>query len=410
MKKREYVDKAKQSILNKVKFHAPIVFDGRVDKNVLIENGINPSLPIFKFDKMLTKPLIEAFVLAQREERFNLVLPCSSVEKIKQNNLKKLKNLMIYSAQNVSVRFLEMINKLNINYQSSSNYNLVFKDKFFKVNGEILNPQYKEFCLWQKACLDGITLDYREFVLNGSNFFCQFQNKTQQKKVVEVELNVPLAKGYYYFKRQQNSIRVENLLTKEVLFLNFVARNASFSFSDVDGLENSVFSCVNARLKLCLSANEKKFVFFNISSAKFSLKNFKEIKEFEQIALQKSCEIFDVRVKTKNPKFDQFFNINLPKKIWINWLNGQIDEELEQKYVNLKRLFVVGKDKISFVPFKQIGLRELGIFNGEYYKKIYIVRGDEKFLKVGKTAFYNINGVSEHSLKSREPICLSFGF
>lgn len=72
-------------------------------------------------------------------------------------------------------------------------------------------------------------------------------------------------------------------------------------------------------------------------------------------------------------------------------------------------MFVIGDKNFSFVHFKEIGLKEIGIFNGEYYKKILIVDGNEKFLKVGKTFFYNINGVSNLSLCSHEPICLSFG-
>ena len=104
-----------------------------------------------------------------------------------------------------------------------------------------------------------------------------------------------------------------------------------------------------------------------------------------------------------------FFNQTLPKRIWINWLNCEANEKLEEKYITLKRLFIKGSEKFSFVPFKEIGLKEIGVFNGEYYKKIMIVNGFERFMKVGKTYFYNINDVTNHSLRSKEPISLSFG-
>ena len=133
------------------------------------------------------------------------------------------------------------------------------------------------------------------------------------------------------------------------------------------------------------------------------------IKKFEEISKIETCQIFNVQVKTKNPKFDQFFNQTLPKKIWINWLNGTVDSELENKYVNLKKLFIRGKDNISFVNFKEIGLKEIGVFNGQYYKKIVVVAGFEQFLKVGNTKFFNVNGITNHSLKSKEPVCLCFG-
>ena len=371
--------------------------------------GIDVNLPIFKFDKPLTRELLCAFKEAGKEEKFNLVLPCSALGKMGLSALKGIENLTIYSPQNVSVKLLEMINKLNINYASSSNYNLVFKDKFFKVNETILNPKYKEFSLEQVVCFDGIKIFYREFVLNGSNFFVRIENCREVLSSAEIELNLPLLKGYYYFKKQGNSVSIENLISKEKFYLNFIAKNVKFGFSCVDGLENSTFSCVNVKVRVPLKAKEKKMLFFNFGNGKICLKSEKEVEIFERFAKRKTCEIFNVKVKTKNPKFDLFFNSSLPKKIWINWLNLSYDEELERKYLTLKRLFVKGKEKLDFVPFRQIGLREIGIFNGEYYKKIFIVQGNEQFLKIGQTSFFNVNGLTMNSLKKSEPISLSFG-
>ncbi len=409
MKKKDYIEKAKNTILNRVRFHAPVVYDGRVDKRVLFENGVDVDKPIFKFDKALNKHLLKAFELAQQEEEFNLLLSLSSLGKMKESMIKPLKNCTLYSSQASSARFLEMINKLNINYQSASNYNLVFKDKFFKFNGQILNPKFDDFELKQTLVFDDILCEYHEFVLNGNNHYVNLSNNLNVPKKVELELNIPLAKGYYYFKRQDRHILIENLLTKEKLFLNFVCKNAKFSFSNVDGLENSVFCCINIKVTINLQPNKTEFVFFNLGNSKIALKYRRQIETFFDLSKQQCCEIFNVRVKTKEAKFDQFFNLNLPKKIWMNWLNGEVDAEKEEKYLALKRLFIKGKEQLSFVPFEKIGLKELGIFNGEYYKKILIVKGDYKFLRVGETYFHNINGLTKHSLQSKEPISLSFG-
>lgn len=409
MKKQEYIEKAKNAILNRIRFHAPIVFDDKVDKTVLFVNGVNIEYPIFKFDKVLNKRLVRAFELAKKEEKFNLLLSSSSLGTLKEKQIKKLSDTVVYNQQYCPVKFVEMINKLNINYQSSSNYNLVFKDKYFKINDQILNPKFEDFSLKQSFVVDDIFVVYEEFVLNGSNFFVKLQNKANESKKVAIELNIPLKKGYYYFKKLNKTILVENLMSKEKLYLNFLCRNAKFSFSNVDGLENSVFCCINVKLNMILNPKEEKIVFFNLGDNKFELKSDKEINKLKDIAKIKACEIFNVRVKTKNPKFDLLFNQNLPKRIWINWLNCEVDEKLEEKYLTLKRLFIKGQEKVSFVPFKEIGLKELGIFNGDYYKKILIVNGFERYLKVGKTCFYNINDVTNHSLRSKEPISLSFG-
>ena len=409
MKKNEYIQKAKNAILNRVKFHAPVVYDDKIDKTILFVNGIDINKPIFKFNKALNGKLLKAFSLAQQEEEFNLLLSTSSVENIKPAKLKNIKNLVIYSQQNSPVNFVEMINKLNINYQSSSNYNFVYKDKFFKINNQILNPSYKEFILRQNLVCDEVWVEYNEFVLNGNNFFVKFTNKSNKEKKLSLELNIPLKKGYYYFKRQSRCVSIENLLTKEKLFLNYFGKNCRFSFSNVDGLENSVFCCVNVKMNLTIESKQQKFVFFNLGDSEFALKNLVQINEFKDLSIKKCCEIFNVRVKTKEAKFDNFFNSVLPRKIWINWLNGEIDSALEEKYLSLKNLFVRGCDNFSFVPFKEIGVKEIGIFNGEYYKKIIIISSDQRFLRVGETFFYNINGISNRSLKNEEPIALSFG-
>ncbi len=408
MRKKEYIQRAKNAILNRIRFHAPVLYDDNIDRRVLFENGVKADLPVFKFDKVLNKRLIKSFELAQKEENFNLLLSSSCIENVKQKHLKPLQNLVVYS-QFSPLSFVEMINKLNINYQSSSNYNVVYKDKFFKVNDEVLNPKYDNFALKSKKKIDGVEINYSEFVLNGNNYFAEFENKTDENKKLEIELNLPLKKGYYYFKKNNRFILIENLLTKEKFYFNFICKNAKFTFSNVNGLENSVFCCVNVKVSLSLSKDEEKFVFFNFGSSKFLFKDWEHLKLYQELSTIKCQEIFNLQVLTKNPKFDQYFNFKLPQKIWINWLNGQPEGCLEEKYVALKRLFIRGKDKISFVNFKEIGVRELGIFNGRYYKKIVIVQSDNKFLRVGETAFYNINGVTEHSLKSREPICLSFG-
>lgn len=408
MKKNEYIEKAKNSILNRVRFHAPIAFDADVDRRLLFENNIDANLPIFKFDKKLDKNLLRAFLLAKREEKFNLLLSTSSVEKLSNKALKDL-DAVIFSPINSSARYIEMINKLNINYASSSNYNLKFKDKFVKINGQTLNPKFDEFELVENLGFGKVLVDYHEFVLNGTNIFLTLKNYGKNTEKIEFEINLPLKKGYYYFKNKTNTIFIENLLNKEKFCFNFLCKNAKFSFSNVDGLENSVFCCINAKVNFVIKAGEEKILFFNFSDAKLALKNKREIEEFKKQAYKKTCEVFDVKVKTNNQDFDQYFNNVLPRRIWVEWLNLDRNIDLENKYLNYRRMFVRGDEKKSLVNFKEIGLKEIGIFNGEYYKKIYVVLSHEKFLKVGKTHYFNFDNITNFSLKNRDPISISFG-
>ena len=400
MKNKNYIEKAKQLILNRVRFHAPVVYDDNIDFDILARFGVDVNLPVFKFDKTLSKNLAKAFSLAKKEENFNLLVSDKSANKFCP------KDALLYS-QTSSLEFLKAINKLNINYSSSTNFNPVFQDKFFKVDGQILNPQFDDFKLKKVAAFEKIYIDYTEFVLNGSNFYLKVKNMGKNLQKVDIELNIPLIKGYYFFKRFNRSVLIENLLTKQKLFLNFICPNAKFSFSCVDGLENSVFSCINVRASL--NVEEESFVFFNFGTQKFNLKNERMVVAFKNLAEKKVCEIFNVQVKTKNAKFDYFFNKTLPQKIWINWLNGENDKTLEEKYISLKRIFVRGEKDFDLVNFKEIGLKELGIFNGEYYKKILFLSGKDKFLRVGRTFFYNIHRLNFSAIKSNEPLSVCFG-
>ena len=55
MTKKEYIERVKNCILNRIRFHAPVTYDTDIDRRVLFENGINANYPIFKFDKVLDK-------------------------------------------------------------------------------------------------------------------------------------------------------------------------------------------------------------------------------------------------------------------------------------------------------------------------------------------------------------------
>ena len=231
---------------------------------------------------------------------------------------------------------------------------------------------------------------------------------SQKDEKVCLTLNFPLQKGYYLFKKHRGYFLIENLQNGEKLFFNYVCPMANISHSMIDGLDNSCYATILLKLNFVLKAGAERVLYFNLSSKKSPLKNKGQFDKLFETAITKNREIFDLRVKTKNQKFDQYFNNTLPKKIWLNWLDFNNDEVLIEKYTTYRALFIKGKEKISFVPFKEIGLKELGIFNGEYYKKILISFGAEKFLQVGKTKFFNINNVTRFSLKKKDNISLSF--
>ncbi len=408
MNKKEYIKKAKQEIINRVKFHAPIVYDDVVDRKILMDNGIDFNLPIFHFDKALNKNLLKAIEMAQNECDFNVVFSQNSLGKIKENKLKKLKNFFVTTKYSSS-RLIENIKKLNINYCSYSNFNLKFQDKFFRVNNKILNPCFDNFFLTCKNNFDDVFVEYKEFVLNGNNVFVKFINTAKTAKKIECEFNFPLKNGYYLFKRLEKCIFIENIITKEKMYFSFNCGAAKFDFSAVNGLENSKYCCINIKYSLNLKGKQMAYSFFNFGNEKFLPKNLNSVSKFCDLSQKMCFSEFDIMVKTKNFEFDDFLNKTMPMRTWLGWLNFERNFSLEEKYKTYRKLFLKGKDKIVFTNFAQLGVREIFIFNGMDYKKISIVLSNEKFLKIGKTCFWGTNSLSTKSLKTVEPIVFSLG-
>ena len=73
MNRKENIENVARIIVNRVRYHAPILFDGDVNFEILEDFGIDTSKPIFKFENELSKPLMKAFSLAKQKVNFNFV-------------------------------------------------------------------------------------------------------------------------------------------------------------------------------------------------------------------------------------------------------------------------------------------------------------------------------------------------
>ena len=410
MKNKEYIKNLTQTIVNRVELHAPILYDSKVKFDTLKSIGINTNLPIFKFEKKLTKNHIKAFLLAQKYVDYNLILFEEMLTKKDIKSLSKIKNLFIVNQNFISLSAIETINKLNINYYSKINFKESLNENYFSIYNEVINLSYKNLFLSKKEEKNGIFFDLSMFLLNGQNYFLKLNNKFNFEKEVNFEINIPLKKGYYFFKKLSNCIVIENITTKEKLYFNFSTSYQNITFSHIDGLENSTFACVNLKVKTKLKPKEHRAYFFNFGDTKFILKNQKIMEKFFLLSNQKLNEIFNLKIKTNRAEFDYNFNYEMPRKIIINWLNFSNDEKLEYKYFNLKNSILEEKNNQYYLNKNyNLNLKEVGIFNGEIFKKILIFQGDEKLIQIGHTKFFNINSFNKNTIKKNESISLCFG-
>lgn len=407
MKKKEYIEKMANLIINRVRFHAPIVYDKEVDFEILEVIGIDTSLPIFKYDKSINAVMLDAFKRAQAEVNFNII--ATNEPSVSEKKLKALKNFIHIREEELGYSLLASINALNINYKSNSEFDKEIEENYIKVNDEIVNLNYKNYYLHKKAISDGVVYEIREFLLNGRNFILNFSNGSNEKRIASFEINIVLPRGYYRFKRETNAIKIENLCSHDTAYFNFVSKNAKFSFSTISGVESSTHACLNMKMNISLNAKEQKRFYFNFGENKYCFTSPKDAERFFEISQEKMSEIFDIKVLTRNKQFDEEFNVYMPQKIWLSWLNLTVDEENEKNYLKTKNTIINKTENGLKINENFKGLKQVQIYLNSGYKRVFIVPGNERYILSGKTKYFNFNLLTKEVFEKNNEIYLSFG-
>ncbi len=407
MKKKEYIDKMANLIVSRVRFHAPVVYDGEVDFDILDVIGIDSSLPIFKYEKAIDKVMLEVFKKAQREVNFNLITTAEPL--VKSQKLSVLKNFIYIKEEELGYSLLSSINALNINYKSGCEFEKAIEEDYIKINDKYINLCYRNYFLYKKESTNGVVYEIKEFLLNGKNFILNFSNLYNEKKTLTFEINVVLPRGYYRFKRENNAIKIESLTSKEVAYFNFLSKNAKFYFSTISGLESSTHACINMRINVMLNPKEQKRFYFNYGENKYCFSSASQAEEFFEISQKKMNEIFDTKVLTSDKQFDNKFNVYIPQKIWLSWLKMSNDEENEKEYLKIKDSILQKTGNGFKINENFKGLKQVGIYLNSGYKRVFIVPGNQRYILSGKTRFFNFNLISQELFQKNNEIYLSFG-
>ena len=405
MTRKEYIENLENLIINKVKYHSPKVY-GRVDYSLLDAVGIDGQYPIFIFNKPLDKLFYSAFYHAKKDVDFNLIL--TERPKISNRKIKKLPKTFLLFKEEMGSNLGYTLEQLNINYLAHSNYKYEFKEENLKINGKEIKFDYQPYYNYKKGLYNGIICDLKCFVLNGKNFIINCSNTTNEKKELDIEFHLPLPRGYYIFKRESNSIEIENLTSKVKAFFNFNFKNCKITFSTMNGIDSCTFASINFYCKLSLLGKETKKIYFNFGENKYCLFNPKDINYFYEISQRKMNEIFNVKVTTKDEKFDQLFNNILPKSIWESWRNFTVNEECENNYLKMrKELFNKEENGIQISKsFK--GLKEMRFFHDNKWKRVFIVHNKLSYLFADRVKYYNFTLLTKEIFDKNNEIYLSF--
>lgn len=399
MTKKKNIENLARIIANRVRYHAPVVYDGEVDFEVLEKFGVDLSLPIFKFENELSKPLIKAFSIAKKIVNFNLV----ATQKSKCN-------FALYLPTNsASLRLLQEINKLNINYKTNSLYIPHHEFDYIKVGGKELKLKYNNFCLEKYENFDGILVGERQFVASGEFTIIELCNSNKIDCEIEISFNKNLKNGYYYFKRNSYNLEIKNLFSQEYKYLNSNLSMKSIFFSCVDGVENSCDACIKFSEKIKLKACQKKYFYLHFGDIKISKLGLDEVEKIYEKATKKCYKNFDVRISTTDAKNDNYFNNILPRDIWISWLNGQKNKNLERQYIERKQEVVTRKNNKVYFDGNYENFKRIYIFDGDDFRQVRVENGaGENALVIGNTSFLNLKCFSLDKIKGKGQICLQF--
>ena len=407
MTKKEYIEKLKNLIVNRVKFHAPKLVDDRVDFDLLAVVGIDRQLPIFKFDKPLDKIFYHAFFEAKKEVPFNLILTEEPL--VGEKKVKGLANTFVMFEAEMGSSLLASIEKLNINYRSNTSFKSEIEEDYMKINDRKIELEYIPYYLHKKGSDNNIIFEIKEFLLNGKNFLLSFTNPYKSKKSVRFEINVTLPKGYYFFKNDGNAVEIESLTSGDKAYFNYNLKGAKFSFSCIGGLESSTHACINLSFQTELLPLEQKRFYFNYGENKYLFLSAKQAKDFFDLSQNKMDEIFDIKINSKNKKFDGIFNRYLPQKIWLSWLKNDIDEESENFYLKTKQSLLKKVDGGVQINEEIEGLKEVRFFRNSGWKRVFIVPSESRYLFADKTKYFNFTLLTNEIFAKNNEIYLSFG-
>lgn len=405
MTKSEYILSLENLIINRVKYHAPKL-EGEIDLALLDAIGIDGSYPIFLFNRKLDKLYYKAFLEAKKKVGFNLILTEKPI--VSKGKINKLDKTFIIFKDEIGSILSNTLENLNINYITHSNFENDLKGEYLSINGKHISFDYLPYFYSKKLMFNGVIADCKSYLLNGKNYQILFTNIHDKKEDIEFEFNLPLPRGYYCFKRLNNAIEIENLTNKSKAYFNYNFKGGDFSFSTMSGIESCTFACVNIRIKLSLLPKESKKIYFNFGESKYLLNTPQEMQYFFDLSQKKMNEIFDLRITTRDNKFDNDFNLYLPRKIWEKWQNFDIDEESENNYIKLKNKIIHSAENGVQISQTFKGLKEVKFYRNNGWKRVFIVHNNSCYMFADKVKYFNFTLLTKEIFDKNNEIYLSF--
>ena len=406
MNKKEYLERIENLIINKIKYNAPNVVTDEVDFSLLDAIGIDGTMPIFIYSRPLDKLFYKAFYNVKKRIDFNLIL--TKQPSLSDRKIKLLNHTYILLDNEIGDSLRQIIEALNINYIVHSDFKLKDNREFIKFNDSEVNFDYQPYYFSKKLIDKGVVFNITNFILNGKNYIINLTNTNKQVCKASFEVNLPLPRGYYLFKKDANFIEVTNLTNRQKAYFNYHFKDAKISFSNMNGLDYCTYACVNLKCEVTLLPLQNKKCYFNFGDNKYCLFSPKDMQTFFEISQDKMNEIFDIKVTSHDKSFDKLFNFSLPYKIWSKWQNFDFDEKSENEWIKLRNQIITKSEKGEQISQAFKGLKEVKMYRNKRWKRVFIVHNNACYMFADKVKYFNYTLLTKEIFNKNNEIYLSF--
>ena len=405
MKKKEYIEKIKNLIIQRVKYHAPQLHE-EVDLSLLEAVGINPKYPIFLYKKPLDKIFYKAFKEAKQEINFNLILLENPL--VKQKEIENLDKTYLFLKDEMGCNLSNTLENLNINYLTHSDFKNELKNEYIKINNSQINFDYLPYFYTKKVMYDGVVGEVKQFLLNGKNNIINLLNTRDTTSTIKLEINIPLPRGYYIFDKGVDCIKIKNLYNHETAYLNYNFKNAKIRFSNMSGIESCTFACIHLDCEISLLPKQKLVLFYNFGENKYMIKSPKMLEYFFKLSQIKMNEIFDLKVQSRNNNFDNNFNLSLPRKIWEKWQKYDVDEESINEWLKIKSKIIKSSTKGIQIAKDFKDIKEVRFFRNLRWKRVFVLHNNANYMYADKVKYFNYDLLTKEIFEKNNEIYLSF--
>ena len=406
MNKKEYLEKIENLIINKVKFNAPNVTTANIDFSLLDAIGIDVTLPIFIYQKPLDKLFFKAFLNAKKKITFNLILAKEPI--VSNRKIKLLKNTYILLENEIGETLRHTLEALNINYLVHSDFVKIENKEYIKFNNNEINLDWQPYFFSKKIMQNGIAVQVKNFLLNGKNYILNLTNTNKQLTKADIEINIPLPRGYYFFKKCNNFIEITNLTNKQKAYFNYSFKNAQICFSNLNGIDSCTYACINVKCSISLLSLQTKKFYFNFGDSQYCFSSPNDMQNFFELSQSKMDEIFDIKITSHDKAFDRLFNFSLPYKIYSKWQNYDFDEKSENEWLKLRSQIIKKQENGEQINQDFKGLKEVKLYRNNRWKRVFIVHNNACYMFADKVKYFNYTLLTEEIFNKNNEIYLSF--